>query len=181
MCYVYVRVGACVHVDVDVYGVCAIVSVYMCVWVLCVCSISYLQGTPSLSLSHTRAHMHTQTAPALFPSSLERPSKRQRVGNEDKRESVSVGRREGREGASSGGVCSVGEVKGEERRERPFLGICLSSRRNLCVHPHVSRFDNRDRVGVYVYRCVCICVYMSSYVFAYQTLHVWRYACMYVF
>jgi DNA excision repair protein ERCC-2 len=28
----------------------------------------------------------------------------------------------------------------------PFLGVCLSSRRNLCIHPVVSQFDSRDRV-----------------------------------
>lgn len=28
----------------------------------------------------------------------------------------------------------------------PFLGVCLSSRRNLCIHPVVSQYDSRDRV-----------------------------------
>ena len=27
-----------------------------------------------------------------------------------------------------------------------LLGVCLSSRRNLCIHPEVSQFDNRNKV-----------------------------------
>jgi len=29
---------------------------------------------------------------------------------------------------------------------RKTLGICLSSRRNMCIHPAVSKFDNREKV-----------------------------------
>ena len=32
-------------------------------------------------------------------------------------------------------------------RDPRILGICLSSRRNLCIHPEVSAFDNRNKVG----------------------------------
>jgi hypothetical protein len=30
-------------------------------------------------------------------------------------------------------------------RSPKILGLCLSSRRNLCIHPEVSRFDNRNK------------------------------------
>jgi DNA excision repair protein ERCC-2 len=29
---------------------------------------------------------------------------------------------------------------------KPILAVCLSSRRNLCVHPEVSQFENREKV-----------------------------------
>ena len=28
----------------------------------------------------------------------------------------------------------------------PILALCLSSRRNLCIHPEVSKEDDRERV-----------------------------------
>lgn len=31
-------------------------------------------------------------------------------------------------------------------RDPSILGVCLSSRRNLCIHPQVSAFDNRSKV-----------------------------------
>ncbi len=32
------------------------------------------------------------------------------------------------------------------RAHRPMLGVCLSSRRNMCIHPDVGSYDNRNKV-----------------------------------
>ena len=37
-------------------------------------------------------------------------------------------------------------VSVSSREAGEVLGLCLSSRRNLCVHPEVAKFDNRERV-----------------------------------
>lgn len=34
----------------------------------------------------------------------------------------------------------------EEYLKSPVLAMCLSSRKNLCIHPEVSQFDDRERV-----------------------------------
>jgi DNA excision repair protein ERCC-2 len=40
------------------------------------------------------------------------------------------------------------EVKGEDNSHlnSPILAMCLSSRKNLCIHEKVSQFDDRERV-----------------------------------
>jgi len=40
------------------------------------------------------------------------------------------------------------QVKGEEEQNlsSPILAMCLSSRKNLCIHEKVSQFDDRERV-----------------------------------
>jgi DNA excision repair protein ERCC-2 len=40
------------------------------------------------------------------------------------------------------------EVKGDDQNQlnSPILAMCLSSRKNLCIHERVSQFDDRERV-----------------------------------
>ena len=40
------------------------------------------------------------------------------------------------------------EAKGDDQNQlnSPILAMCLSSRKNLCIHERVSQFDDRERV-----------------------------------
>ena len=39
-----------------------------------------------------------------------------------------------------------GQKSEEANLNTPILALCLSSRRNLCIHPEVSKDDDRERV-----------------------------------
>ena len=40
----------------------------------------------------------------------------------------------------------AGVAAAAEMRNPAVLGVCLSSRRNLCIHPQISRYDNPNKV-----------------------------------
>lgn len=40
----------------------------------------------------------------------------------------------------------INEMSLRKQHRRGILGVCLSARRNLCIHPEISQFENRDKV-----------------------------------
>jgi hypothetical protein len=43
-------------------------------------------------------------------------------------------------------------------RRPAMLGVCLSSRRNLCIHPEVGRFDNRNKGSRSLPSMIILCI-----------------------